>query len=158
MMLAATMAGVGFGNAGCHLPHGMSYPVAGMVKEFVPEGYPSGLPIVPHGMAVILSAPAVFRFTAPADPKRHLHAAMLMGVDVAAFSLEDAGELVANAIIDLIRQLGLPNGLAAVGYSPDDVEELVSGTMPQHRVTKLAPRPAGPDDLRHLFLESMTLW
>lgn len=158
MMLAATMAGVGFGNAGCHLPHGMSYPVAGMVKEFVPEGYPSGLPIVPHGMAVILSAPAVFRFTAPADPQRHLHAAMLMGVDVAASSLEDAGELVANAIIDLIRQLGLPNGLAAVGYSPDDVEELVSGTMPQHRVTKLAPRSAGPDELRHLFLESMTLW
>lgn len=158
MMLAATMAGVGFGNAGCHLPHGMSYPVAGMVKEFVPEGYPSGQPIVPHGMAVILSAPAVFRFTAPADPKRHLHAAMLMGADVASSSPEDAGELVANAIIDLIRQLGLPNGLAAVGYSPDDVEELVSGTLPQHRVTKLAPRPAGPDDLRRLFLESMTLW
>jgi len=132
--------------------------VAGMVKEFVPEGYPSGQPIVPHGMAVILSAPAVFRFTAPADPKRHLHAAMLMGADVASSSPEDAGELVANAIIDLIRQLGLPNGLAAVGYSPDDVEELVSGTLPQHRVTKLAPRPAGPDDLRRLFLESMTLW
>jgi hydroxyacid-oxoacid transhydrogenase len=158
MMLAATMAGVGFGNAGCHLPHGMSYPVAGMAKEFVPEGYPSGRPIVPHGMAVILNAPAVFRFTAPADPKRHLHAAMLMGADTAKASDEDAGELVANSIINLIRQLGLPNGLAGVGYSRSDVEDLVSGTLPQHRVTKLAPRPAGPDDLHRLFLESLTLW
>jgi hydroxyacid-oxoacid transhydrogenase len=152
------MAGVGFGNAGCHLPHGMSYPVAGMAKEFVPEGYPSGRPIVPHGMAVILNAPAVFRFTAPADPKRHLHAAMLMGADTAKASDEDAGELVANSIINLIRQLGLPNGLAGVGYSRSDVEDLVSGTLPQHRVTKLAPRPAGPDDLHRLFLESLTLW
>ena len=109
-------------------------------------------------MAVILNAPAVFRFTAPADPKRHLHAAMLMGADTAKASDEDAGELVANSIINLIRQLGLPNGLAGVGYSRSDVEDLVSGTLPQHRVTKLAPRPAGPDDLHRLFLESLTLW
>lgn len=158
MMLAATMAGIGFGNAGCHLPHGMSYPVAGMVKEFVPEGYPLDRPIVPHGMAVILNAPAVFRFTASTDPKRHLRAAMLMGVDIAGASAEDAGGLVAEAIIELIRHVGLPNGLAEVGYSDGDVDDLVAGTLPQHRVTKLSPRPAGPDDLRRLFLESMTLW
>ena len=158
MMLAATMAGVGFGNAGCHLPHGMSYPVSGMVKEFAPADYPPDHPIVPHGMSVILNAPAVFRFTAPTNPDRHLHAAMLMGADTTGATAEDAGELVAGAVIGLMRQTGLPNGLGAVGYTEADVDDLVAGTLPQHRVTKLSPRPAGADDLRRLFLNSMTLW
>ena len=158
MLLAATFAGVGFGNAGCHLPHGMSYPVSGGVRDYAPDGYPQGSPIVPHGMSVILNAPAVFRFTAPADPERHLHAARLMGADVSGASAEDAEELLADAIIALMRQIGMPNGLSAVGYLPEDVGTLVAGTMPQHRVTKLSPRPAGEDDLKRLFEDSMVLW
>lgn len=158
MLLAATFSGIGFGNAGVHLPHGMSYPVSGMVRDFVPEGYPTDHPIIPHGMSVILNAPAVFRFTAPANPKRHLYAANLMGVDVSDADPENAGELLAGAIIDLMRQTGMPNGLSAVGFGPDDVDQLVAGTLPQRRVTKLSPRPAAPADLKQLFLDSMTLW
>ena len=158
MMLAATFAGIGFGNAGVHLPHGMSYPVAGMARDYIPEGYPSDHPIVPHGIAVTLNAPAVFRFTAPVNPKLHLYAAGLMGVDVSDADPGDAGELLAGAVVDLMRQTGMPNGLSAVGYGPDDVEQLVAGTLPQHRVTKLSPRPASADDLRQLFLDSMTCW
>ncbi len=158
MLLAATFAGVGFGNAGCHLPHGMSYPVSGRVREFVPDGYPEGRSIVPHGMSVILNAPAVFRFTAPANPERHLYAARLMGADVEGAGPEDAGDLLADAIVDLIRQIDIPNGLEAVGYTPDDVDELVAGTLPQHRVVKLSPRPVGASELRELFVDSMRLW
>ena len=158
MLLAATFAGVGFGNAGCHLPHGMSYPVSGMVRDYMPEGYPPDTPIIPHGMSVALNAPAVFRFTAPSNPQRHLHAARLMGADVTGAGPEDAGELLADAIVELMRRLDMPNGLSAVGYGPDDVDQLVAGTLPQHRVTKLSPRQAGEEDLRRLFLDSMTLW
>ena len=158
MMLAATFAGVGFGNAGCHLPHGMSYPVSGMVHGFVPEGYPAVEPLVPHGMSVIMNAPAVFRFIGPTNPERHLHAARLMGIDVSGASPEDAGEILADAIVDLIRQVDVPNVLSAIGYTPDDVDALVEGTLPQHRVVKLSPRPAGAPELRQLFLDSMTLW
>ena len=158
MMLAATFAGVGFGNAGCHLPHGMSYPVSGMVKEFCQEGYPQDAPLVPHGMSVILNAPAVFRFTAPTDPQRHLHAARLMGQDARGASPEDAGELLADAIVALMRRVNAPNGLSAIGYSEDDLGRLVEGTLPQHRVVKLSPRPAGAEELRGLFRDSMTLW
>jgi hydroxyacid-oxoacid transhydrogenase len=158
MALAATFAGIGFGNAGVHLPHGMSYPVSGMVRDFVPAGYPTDHPIIPHGMAVVLNAPAVFRFTAPTDPELHLYAAKLMGVDTSGADPEDAGELLASAIVDLMRRTGIPNGLSAVGYGPDDVDQLVAGTLPQHRVTKLSPRPASAEDLKQLFLDSLTCW
>ncbi len=158
MMLAAAFAGIGFGNAGVHLPHGMSYPVSGMVREFVPEGYPSDHPIIPHGMSVILHAPAVFRFTAPSDPARHLEAARLMGADIRGAGEEDAGEALADAVVGVMRRTGMPNGLRAVGFGPADVDALVAGTLPQHRVTKLAPRPASEEELRRLFLDSMTCW
>jgi hydroxyacid-oxoacid transhydrogenase len=158
MLLAATYAGIGFGNAGVHLPHGMSYPVSGMVRGFTPAGYPVGRPLIPHGMSVILNAPAVFRFTAPANPQRHLQVARLMGADVSDVAPDDAGEILAQTIISLMRQTGMPNGLKAVGYGPEDVDALVAGTIVQHRVTKLSPRPAGEAVLKELFLNSMTLW
>ncbi len=158
MLLAASFAGVGFGNAGVHLPHGMSYPVSGMVRGYRADGYPDDRPIVPHGMSVALNAPAVFRYTAPANPDRHLRAARLMGADTAGASPEDAGDILADAIVRLLREINMPNGLSALGYGPDDVGDLAAGTLPQHRVTKLAPRPTGEAELRALFLDSMTLW
>ena len=158
MLLAAAYAGIGFGNAGVHLPHGMSYPVAGMVRDYRPDGYAVDHPLVPHGMSVILNAPAVFRWTARANPERHLYAAGLLGADIAGAVPEDAGEVLAGAIIALMRRLEMPSGLRAVGYGPEDVDRLVEGTLPQHRVTKLSPRPAGPEDLRQLFLDAMAYW
>jgi hydroxyacid-oxoacid transhydrogenase len=158
MLLAAAYAGIGFGNAGVHLPHGMSYPVSGMVREYVPPGYPTDHPIVPHGMSVILNAPAVFRWTASADPARHLEAAALLGAETHGAAPEDAGEILAGAIETIMRRVGMPSGLAAIGFGPEDVDALVAGTLPQHRVTKLSPRPASEDDLRALFLAAMRYW
>jgi hydroxyacid-oxoacid transhydrogenase len=158
MLLAASLAGIGFGNAGVHLVHGMSYPVSGMVKEYTPEGYVSDHPIIPHGMAVVLNAPAVFRFTASANRERHLQAAYLMGADTEGVDLEDAGELLSSTLVEMMRRTGLPNGLSAVGYTEDDVADMVAGTLPQHRVTKLCPRPFDADDLERLFLASMVCW
>jgi hydroxyacid-oxoacid transhydrogenase len=158
MALAACFAGVGFGNAGVHLPHGMSYPVSGMVRRYIPDGYPLDHPIIPHGMAVALNTPAVFRFTAAANPERHLAAAALMGVSTSGAALGDDGELLAGAIVALMRRTNMPNGLSAVGFGPADVNQLVAGTLPQHRVTKLSPRPANSENLAMLFRDSMTLW
>jgi hydroxyacid-oxoacid transhydrogenase len=104
-------------------------------------------------MSVALNAPAVSRFTSSASPERHRWAAGLVGVEV-----DDAGEALAQRLIELLRRLGMPNGLSAVGYGPDDLDDLVAGTLPQHTVTKLSPRPASAADLRGMFRESMTLW
>jgi hydroxyacid-oxoacid transhydrogenase len=158
MLLAASYAGVGFGNAGVHLPHGMSYPVSGQVKSYHAPGYATDHPLVPHGMSVILNAPAVFRFTASANPQRHLEAAAALGADVSRASPGDAGRVLSDRIVWFMQRLKMPNGLAAIGYSTSDIPALVEGTLPQHRVTKLAPRPAAADDLAALFEAAMTCW
>ena len=158
MMLAASFAGVGFGNAGVTLPHGMSYPVSGMVRDYRPEGYNVDHPIIPHGMAVVLNAPAAFRFTAPACPEKHLQAAEALGSGIAGAQSEDAGRILADRVIEIMQSLHIPNGLSAVGYTKDDIPNLVEGTLPQHRVIKLSPRPVGAEDLTQLFADAMLYW
>jgi hydroxyacid-oxoacid transhydrogenase len=158
MILAASYAGVGFGNAGVHLPHGMSYPVSGMVRGFQPQGYAVDHPIVPHGMSVILNAPAVFRFTAQACAERHLEAAEALGADVSRTSHQDAGKVLSDRITSFMQLLGMPNGLRAIGYQSSDIPALVEGTLPQHRVTKLSPRPFGKEELARLFEDAMAAW
>jgi hydroxyacid-oxoacid transhydrogenase len=158
MLLAAAFAGIGFGNAGVHLPHGMSYPVAGMVRSFQPPGYNVDHPLVPHGMSVILHTPAVVRFTGSASPDRHLRAAQALGADVSDARPEDAGEILARRVTRFMHELKMPNGLQAVGYCEGDISLLVEGTLPQHRVTKLSPVSAGRSELEELFKDSMTLW
>jgi hydroxyacid-oxoacid transhydrogenase len=158
MLLAAAYAGIGFGNAGVHLPHGMSYPVSGGVRGFRPPGYAVDHPLVPHGISVILNAPAVFRFTAPACPERHLAAAEALGVDVSGAKAGDAGAILSDQITAMMQRLRVPNGLRALGYSSSDIPALVAGTVPQHRVTKLSPRPAGEEDLAKLFEQAMVAW
>ena len=158
MLLAASAAGVGFGNAGCTLPHGMSYPVSGMVHNYIPEGYQVDYPLVPHGTAVVLNAPAAFRFMAPACPERYLQAAEALGADVSRAKPEDAGRIVADRVIDFMKRLKIPNGLSAVGYRHDDIPKLVQGTLPQHRVIKLSPRPVGEEDLAEVFADALAYW
>jgi hydroxyacid-oxoacid transhydrogenase len=158
MLLAASYAGVGFGNAGVHLPHGMSYPVSGNVKQYRAPGYPVDHPLVPHGFSVILNAPAVFRFTAGANPQRHLEAAEALGADVSRRRAEDAGQVLADRITWFMQRLGTPNGLRDIGYTASDIPALVEGTLPQHRVTKLSPRPAAADDLSILFEQALVAW
>lgn len=158
MCLAAALAGIGFGNAGVHLPHGMSYPVAGMVENYVPEGYAIDYPLVPHGFAVIVNSPAVFRFTAPTCPQRHLRAAEVLGADCSGAKDEDAGAILADRIVSLMRQLGAPNGLSALGYGSQHIPALVEGTLPQHRVTKLSPRAADAEELAGIFEDALSYW
>jgi hydroxyacid-oxoacid transhydrogenase len=158
MLLAASYAGLGFGSAGVHLPHGMSYAVSGHVRSFRPAGYAVDHPLVPHGMSVVLNAPSVFRFTAPANPERHLRAAEALGADVSGARPDDAGRILAGRIAWFMRRLSVPNGLRAIGYSTGDIPALVEGTLPQHRVTKLSPRPAGPEELARLFEDAMVAW
>ncbi len=162
VMWAATLAGIAFGNAGCHAPHGMSYSVAGMVQDFQPDGYPRSEPIVPHGMSVIVNSPSVFRATAPVDPQRHFQAARWLGVDAGSGAGEatdaDAGELLAGRIIELMRATDMPNGLSGVGYGPDDIDSLTAGSLPQRRLLDNAPIKIDRAALVGLYRDALSYW
>jgi alcohol dehydrogenase class IV len=156
MAMAATMAGLGFGNAGVHIPHANAYPIAGRVKDFRPEGYPDDEPIVPHGMAVSLTAPQAFRFTFEARPERHLRAAELLapGLDRPG----DDVEYLPAALTQLMRDIGIPNGIGGVGYDEGDVGDLVEGAMKQQRLLDTAPRPVTEDDAAAILSRSLENW
>ncbi len=158
LMFAGMLAGIGFGNAGCHLPHCMSYAVAGLVRDYNAPGWPSNHPMVPHGISVIVNAPAVFRFTGGACPERHLKAARAMGADIEGVALEDAGNALADRVIEMMRQTGMPNGNRGVGYSEDDLEALTDRAFPQKRLLDNSPRPPDRDQLKDLFRDSLSYW
>lgn len=144
MSLAATLAGMRFGNAGVHIPHANAYPVAGRVRDYRPADYPQEKPLVPHGMAVSLTAPAAFRLTEPASPQRHRTAAALLG-----------GVDLPSTLRGIMDAVGMPSGLREVGFGPADIPDLVTGAMAQQRLLSMAPVDVTPDDLARVFEESM---
>ena len=171
MALAATFAGMGFGNAGVHVPHANAYPVAGRVRDFRPAGYPDAEPLVPHGTAVALTAPEAFRFTFDADPARHVRAAELLTGAAAAAGAAGAGtgsrdaerpaddrDWLPQVLTALMRDVGLPSGLAAVGYVEADVPDLVAGALQQQRLLATAPKPVTEDDLAGVLTAALELW
>jgi hydroxyacid-oxoacid transhydrogenase len=156
MALAATFAGLGFGNAGVHIPHANAYPIAGRVRDFRPDGYPDAEPLVPHGMSVSLTAPEAFRYTFEACPDRHVRAAELLGPDLDR--PDDPAEHLPRVLLSLMRDIGIPDGIGGVGYTEADVPDLVEGTLKQQRLLATAPREAGPDELARIFTRSLRLW
>lgn len=160
MMYAAMLAGIAFNAAGCHLPHGLSYAVSGLARNFQLPGYPAGKTLVPHGMAVVLNNPSVWRYTAPCSPERHVHAARSLGAeaDVRPGDAQEAGEALAGRVIELMRAAGIPNGLSALGFGAADVDALATGAEPQWRVIRNAPKDVSRDDLKSLFGGAMRYW
>ncbi|WP_435202292.1 hydroxyacid-oxoacid transhydrogenase [Janibacter sp. GS2] len=161
MALAATFAGMGFGNAGVHVPHANAYPVAGRVhdlaSDFRPDGYAASEAMVPHGMAVASTAPAAFELTFEANPERHLAAAAWLdpqGLDAQV----EAPQRLSAVLRRLMRDIGQPSGLAEIGYGDGDVDGLVSGTMQQQRLLATAPREVTEEDIAGVIRASMHHW
>jgi hydroxyacid-oxoacid transhydrogenase len=155
MMLGASLAGIGFGSAGVHIPHACAYPIAGLKHEYQPPGYPEDHPFVPHGWSVIVTAPAAFRFTYDAMPERHRQVAELL----AGERIEKADEnTLPEIIIQLMKDVGAPKGVRELGYDEGDIDDLVAGAMKQERLLVGAPKEVSEEDLANILRESMENW
>ena len=152
MALAATFAGLGFGNAGVHIPHACAYPIAGQVRDYRPEGYPQDEPLVPHGMAVSLTAPAAFAATYDAAPERHETAARLLG------GTGVGRDALPGAIAEIMRDVAMPSGLAEVGFTQADLPDLVAGALKQQRLLATAPVDVTEQTLHDVFAASYENW
>ena len=118
--------------------------------------------MVPHGMAVSLTAPEAFRFTFEAAPERHVRAAELL----------DAGRRRApttcatscpQVLTDLMRDIGIPNGIGAVGY--DRVRRgrprrghAQAAAAARDRAARGRPRRTSAGILRRLARAVVTRW
>ena len=158
MVYAAMLAGIAFNAAGCHLPHGLSYPVSGMTRDWYVAGYPEGKTLVPHGIAVVLNNPSVWRFTAACCPHRHLRGAQCLAGETRGAGADDAGEALAARVIELMRATDMPNGLAALGFDESHLDALATASEPQYRVIRNAPMDVGRDDLKSLFRAALSYW
>lgn len=158
VMYAAALAGLAFGNAGVHIPHAMSYSVAGLNHSFVMPGYEKIDPVIPHGVAVVLNAPAAFRWSAQYAPERHLMAAEALGADVRNAHPRDAGEILSKRLADLMRATGIPNGLSGVGYTEKDVPALASGAVLLQRLLVNAPHAVSEADLNNMYADALRYW
>ncbi|KAK0520477.1 hypothetical protein OC834_005258 [Tilletia horrida] len=176
MLLAATFAGIGFGNAGVHLCHGCSYPISGLNKHFSNykhPGYNVDHVIIPHGISVAVTGPSVFEFTAPSAPERHREIAHIFDdpdtpyggsetTQIARLPDADVGALVYDRIAKFLAKLGVPRGLSRLGYKNEHIPALVKGTLPQRRVLDLAPGIGdvagsdGSEDLARILERSMS--
>ncbi|MDX1432239.1 MAG: hydroxyacid-oxoacid transhydrogenase [Gammaproteobacteria bacterium] len=158
LMWAASLAGMAFGNCGTHLPHAMSYGVTNLMRDVETEDYPVAPPFVPHGISVIVTSPSVFRFTAPGAPERHLEACACLGADLRDATPEDAGEVTAGRIIELMRATGMPNGLGGIGFDARDADALADSAWRQGRAIANAPRDTSRDDVAGMYRAAVSYW
>ena len=158
LMWGATLAGMAFGNSGTHLPHAMSYGVTHLMKDITTEGYSVPSPFVPHGFSVVVNAPSIFRYMADGAPQRHMDAAGYLGADLKGAANDDAGEVVSNRIIELMKGTSAPNGLSGVGFGSDDVKAMANSSIRQSRAIANAPKVANLNDLESIYTDAISYW
>ena len=158
MMLAATMAGVAFGNSGVHLPHAMSYSIAGLVRDYCPVGYPKWAALVPHGISVIVGAPSAFQFTYAGSSERHIEGAELLGVNIRDVGPDDAGDALSVHLQEMMKATKMPNGISGVGYGANDIKDLAEGAFMQKRLIHNAPCEITQESLELIYTNASQYW
>ncbi|OED42455.1 hypothetical protein AB833_07430 [Chromatiales bacterium (ex Bugula neritina AB1)] len=158
LMWGATLAGIAFGNSGTHLPHAMSYGITHLMKDITSKDYTMASPFVPHGISVIVCAPSIFRYTAEGAPQRHMEAASFLSADTTGATLDDAGEVLAMRLIELMRSTHIPNGLSGVGFGVDDITALTQSSVRQKRAIANAPRESNSVDMENMYRDAVSYW
>lgn len=158
LMWGASLAGMAFGNSGTHLPHALSYGVTHLMNDITTQDYEVKTPFVPHGISVIVTSPATFRYTAVAAPERHFEAAQFLKANTKGADKNDSGEIVATRIIELMRAVNIPNGLQGVGFTKEDIKSLAESSIRQARAIGNSPRETNLVDIENIYSDALSYW
>lgn len=158
LMWGATLAGIAFGNSGTHLPHAMSYGITHLMHDITTDGYAITSPFVPHGISVVVNAPAIFRYTAEATPERHMEGARYLLADDKGATPDEAGEVLANRLVSLMRGTNMPNGLNGIGFTEKHIISLAESSVRQGRAIANAPRESNQVDLENMYRSALSYW
>jgi len=145
LMWGASLAGIAFGNCGTHLPHAMSYGITHLMSDITTEGYNIASPFVPHGISVVIK-------------QRHMNGARYLGADTKGATIEDAGEVLSNRLIELMRNTHMPNGLTGVGFKETDIKALAESSVRQSRAIANAPRESNIIDIENMYSDALSYW
>jgi len=156
LMWGATLAGMAFGNSGTHLPHALSYGITHLMQDITTDDYAVSSPFIPHGISVIASAPAIFRYTAEGAPERHLEAANSLGANAWDAGNDDAGEVVAGRIVELMKKTRIPLGIGELGFAAADVKPLAASSVRQIRAIANAPRETNLQDIENIYASAIS--
>ncbi|KHN73801.1 putative hydroxyacid-oxoacid transhydrogenase, mitochondrial [Toxocara canis] len=159
MLMASSFAGMGFGNAGVHLCHGLSYPISSQGKHYTDKDYEHSHPLIPHGLSVVTTAAADFVFTTAANPERHAVAARLLGADLTVSASEETiAQKLTDKIRGFMRDFGVPNGLSALGFSHSDIDTLSDAAMNSMSAVSIAPRQTDRAAIAEIYEKSMQIF
>ena len=144
MMLAATIAGIGFGNAGVHVPHACAYPIASLKHAWTPRGLPGSAPLraarlLGHGDGA--RGLSLHGGGCPRAPPR--------GRAPARGRRSRRDDRRAHA------RLGAPASISELGYTEDDIPALAEGALKQQRLLVVSPREVTLQDLERILRESL---
>lgn len=145
MLLAAHLGGA-FGNAGVHIPHALSYPIAGRNHE------------IPHGVAVCITGAAALEFLEPKVPEKLGRVARLLGEETSGFSKVEAAASAKEALISLMRDIDFPSGIAELGFGEEDIDELASAGIKISRLLSCSPRQVKLEDISEIYRKSLHNW
>jgi alcohol dehydrogenase len=154
MMLGASIAGIGFGHAGVHLPHAMAYPIAGMVEKWYPPDYDFGYAIVPHGISTAIPAAYAFRYLAKFYPERFAEVLRIMGIETSN-DPKEISETISEYYLHLLEDLSIPTKLRDIGFSESHLDKLVEGTLAQRRLLEQSPKRLSREELKKIFMEAI---
>lgn len=127
MLEGSLLAGMAFSNAGTALAHATAYPIGGKVKS-------------PHGEVTGLMLPHVMRYNAVVARDKMVFIAQAFGLDNGLDTSEDLAYRAADAVEDMLIEIGLPTHLSQIGIKESDLEEIAKKTLPAKRMIRNNPR------------------
>jgi alcohol dehydrogenase class IV len=138
---AATIAGLGFGNAMASLAHGMGHALGGVFH-------------VPHGRGVSLFLPYTIEFCALGEPGSTRYSDMAHFLNLPCSTEPEAAAKLAAAVRQLQLALDQPRTLAACGIARQDLEremDLLVLNASNDNQTVTSTRIPNDEEIRRLF-------